>query len=63
MPLGKYCRNSPLVFHCFHAAMDCRIAKVNVDIGGQGKAFMVGHLFATIPGERLMLLAGVLLFL
>jgi hypothetical protein len=40
-----------------------RIAKVNVDIGGQGKAFMVGHLFAMIPGERLMLLAGVLLFL
>jgi hypothetical protein len=40
-----------------------RIAKVNVDIGDQGKAFMVGHLFATIPGERLMLLAGVLLFL
>ncbi len=34
------------------------IAKVDVDVGGQGEALMVGKLLAAVPGERLIEFAG-----
>src|SRR5690242_12719281 len=29
-----------------------RVAEVNLDVGGDGEGFVIGHLLAAVPGER-----------
>ena len=58
VPRGRYWRSNLLVFSFEPRCQGDRGSQIDLDLGGQCQALMVGKLLASVPGQRPVKLAG-----